>query len=617
MPTIRLLTVAVALALSHQLSAQPSAGALSGQATIGIRSVDVDGATKKFREDINLDDGVRLFDASFSYRPDNGSDTFADRVDFRAENLGGDPFESMTLSAAKRGRYAFDMKRTRSEYFYEDTILPAALASVTASTGGDFHHFDFERTRDTADLEIRVSPATTVNVGLERFTRVGESTTTLDLERDEFEIERPIDESLNALAAGVEHRFDKVTVLFEQQSRDFENTNQLFLPGASVGSNTGDLAELSFFSAEQSYDYASRTQLLRLVARPTERLDLIGTWRHEDLELDMTASESVAGTSFNGNPVNRSEDGSATVVRDIDLHTLDAGYSLNERFRIVGTLRQSKLTQQGRLDFAMEPGLGLWMIDTTGTEIGFEAAVGSDIVVGAGVSDETRDTDALHEFEAETHTDLHQTDRTGYFVRLSAGLTDQLDLNASIEDDDIDDPYALAAPSASRRYRIRLRQRWDNGLSLSGILRETTLENQVSGWKGDTQQTDVRLNLERERFSLGAGIGMLDLSRDIAQLVTGGSRQDLFLIDYDADVKSRDVSASWRMNDRVTFGGRIYRYENDGSYPLRQDDERVYADIDLSEQYLVRISLRDIDYREDRFDDYDATVLELGLGLRW
>ena len=110
---------------------------------------------------------------------------------------------------------------------------------------------------------------------------------------------------------------------------------------------------------------------------------------------------------------------------------------------------------------------------------------------------------------------------------------------------------------------------------------------------------------------------LIELSRDIAQLVTAGTRQDLFLIDYAADIVARDLSARWRINDRVTVGGRFYRYENDGSFALNLDDQRLFVDVGLTDTYLLHFGLRHIDHREDRFDDYDADLVELSLSMRW
>ena len=115
--------------------AQPGTPQMAGSASVGLRSVRVDGSTSKYRENVNLDDGVRLFDATFDFRAAE-TGTGVDRVSFDARNLGGDPAETIRMSAQKYGVWNLQLDRRRSEYFYEDVILPPALASVTGSTGG-------------------------------------------------------------------------------------------------------------------------------------------------------------------------------------------------------------------------------------------------------------------------------------------------------------------------------------------------------------------------------------------------------------------------------------------------------------------------------------------------
>ena len=157
------LTIAPAVAQQAPVSA-PSTPALTGSTSLGVRSVDLTGTEAKYREDVNLDDGVRLFGVHLSYVPRVG-EAPVDRIDLDADNLGGDPFESIHLGVRKYGAYNLKLDRRRSAYFYDDTILPAALASVSGSTGGDFHTFDFERIRSTAALDIDVTPATKCRSG--------------------------------------------------------------------------------------------------------------------------------------------------------------------------------------------------------------------------------------------------------------------------------------------------------------------------------------------------------------------------------------------------------------------------------------------------------------------
>ncbi|MGD2167271.1 MAG: hypothetical protein PVF63_04130, partial [Gammaproteobacteria bacterium] len=366
-------------------------GTITGRASLGMRNVSVDGSLEKFREDINLDDGVRLFDAAFSYVAGSNSDNAIDLVELDARHLGGDPFESIHFGARKYGVYNLRLDRRRSQYFYQDVILPPALASVSGSTAGDFHHFDFERVRDRAALELTVTPSTQFSFGLDRHTRTGESTTTADVQRDEFDIERPLDESMNAANVGVQHAWDKVTLVFERDARKFENTIEAFLPGASSGLNETDPAELLFFSLDQSYDYESTGNTLRIAAQPTTRIDLRMLWRQEDLDLNMDAREQSAGADFTGNPFSSDASGFAAIGRDIELHELGFGYLLNDRLRLIGEVRRHTLDQRGTLEFDATTGNGLWDMETLGSEFGFEYVAFENVVLSAGVSQESRD----------------------------------------------------------------------------------------------------------------------------------------------------------------------------------------------------------------------------------
>jgi hypothetical protein len=597
--------------------AQSSGSPLTGSVSLGTRSVDVDGTTTKYREDINLDDGVRVFDINVNYRPDGESPPLDD-LTFSANNLGGDPFESIHLSARKYGAYRLKLDRRRSDYFYEDTILPVALASVTGSTGGDFHHFDFERVRDSASLELDLTPATSVTIGLDRQTRIGESTTTLDIQRDEFEIDKPLDETLESLRLGIEHSWQRVTLIFEEEIRDFENVSELFLPGASPGQNTTtNPAELQFFFLDQSYDFDSRSHMLRAVARPTDRLDVSAMLRSEDLELDTFASEQSLGTTFMGDPFSTDVSGPGRVDRDVDTAAIDFGFAVGERARLIAGYRSNTLEQSGELQFGAEGGVGSWDIETDGFELGAEIAIGMRTVVTAGWSAESRDAAFAQLAGGALTGEAVTTDRDGYFARIQHTTDKGLRISASIEDNSIDDPFALAAPSESQRYRLALRYSFENGISLQGSHQRNDVANDNSGWLSDTEQTDLRVRYSRPRMQISAGVTLIDADREISQLVTGGTRQVLFPISYVAESELYDVSIRRLVTERVTIGGSIRTYENLGSYQLERDDDRIYAEFRLRAGYALDVSYRDVSYREDAFDEYDAQILELGFRLAW
>lgn len=598
-------------------SAQPpQTPEFTGRFSFGARGVDVDGSRTKYREDINLDDGPRIFDIGLSFAP-AGADRAVDRIDLDLTSLGGEPYESLHFAAQKYGAYKLEVDRRRSEYFYQDTILPAALASLTASTGGDFHHFDFERTMDTARLDITAAPATRLNIALERFTKQGESTTTLDIERDEFEIDSSIDESSGVFSVGVEHDWDRLTLVAEQRIGDYENATDLFLPGYSTGAATTDLAELQFFDASQPYDYESMASSLRLLARPSERLLVQGGWSRQDLDLAMDAIESASGTSFLGLPFTTSSSGTADLSRDIERVDLEAGYQINQRFRVVVGAKETTLEQLGDLVFGAEVGASSWSIETRGLEARLDVALSSAILLGAGWSTERRDVEYGQDLVTDPPRLMNNTERDGFFLSLSFDPVGPLSVSASIEDDSIDDPFTLKAPTAGRRYRVHGRYRWDNGLTLTASYRRNNLDNDLSGWAGETEQADLRLGYSTESVQLAAGAGRVDYSRRIDQLVTGGTRQDLFAIDYAAEARFLDTSFRWQLAAKVAIGAYARAYDNDGSYPLERDDWRGFVEVDLGDGYHLQIARRSLDYVEDGFDDFDAELVELAVGFRW
>ena len=209
------------------------------------------------------------------------------------------------------------------------------------------------------------------------------------------------------------------------------------------------------------------------------------------------------------------------------------------------------------------------------------------------------------------------TDRDGFFARARYETDQGLELTASIEENSIDNPFALASATDNIRYKLGIRHRWDNGVSLTGSHRRTDVENDNSGWASDTEQTAIRLSYRDARLQVSGGFTSVDTARSVDQLVTAGFRQDLFLISYTADSTFLDASARWLVNDTISIGGEVRRYENDGSFVLDRDDFRAFVDVRLTDDYSLEFAYREFDYLEDTFDDYDAEILEVAVRLDW
>ncbi|HEY5665534.1 MAG TPA: hypothetical protein VIV64_02355, partial [Gammaproteobacteria bacterium] len=416
---------------------------------------------------------------------------------------------------------------------------------------------------------------------------------------------------------GVQHAWDKVTLIVEQQSSDFENVTHLTLPGASTGINPADPAELAFFRFDQAADYQSLAHVFHVVAQPTDRLNVSSSWRFESLELDLDAAEQSEGIDYLDQPFTTDVSGSARVDRDLALGNVDLSYRLNNRLQFIGGIRRQELDQDGVLGFGTSAGSSAWDITTTGMEAGIEVAASNRVLISAGLSSESRDVGDRAALDDDRSGHNRDTDRSGYFARLSYRVRSGVEVTASIEDNDIDNAFALSAPTDSRRYRLRGRYRWSNGVALTGNWRRNEHENVQSAWSADTEQTSIHVSYTAGNIDLSLGLGTMEISRDIEQLVTGGFRQDLYSIAYLADSDLYDASARWRLSERYTLGLGYYGYDNGGSYPLDRDDLRAWLEIDLRDNYFVEVRVRSVDYNEDAYDDYAADLLELGFGVEW
>jgi len=94
-----------------------------GTFMFGYRTVDTSGADFKYKEDINLDDGLRLFNFSLHYTPEQGLKKLLDRIDININNFGGDPFETFRLSIQKYGSYKFQYNRRKADFNTTDGKL--------------------------------------------------------------------------------------------------------------------------------------------------------------------------------------------------------------------------------------------------------------------------------------------------------------------------------------------------------------------------------------------------------------------------------------------------------------------------------------------------------------
>jgi hypothetical protein len=203
----------------------------TGDFLLGFRTVDTSGpgADAKYREDLNLRSGARLYNLNLSYLPNAAAKPLFDRFDLTMVNLGGEPYETISASLQKYGKYHLKFDRRKSAYYYKD------LSLGDGGTPYDLHMFDFDRVADSGSARVWLTENADVYFSFDRFTRRGATTMTQEIGRQVFQFDRPVEEESRQVALGLNVHFKRYSFLLEGRHLNFENDNSYFLPGAADG----------------------------------------------------------------------------------------------------------------------------------------------------------------------------------------------------------------------------------------------------------------------------------------------------------------------------------------------------------------------------------------------
>ena len=642
--------LAACLTLSVPVAAQEEGGQatatpfrVEGGFDFGYRTLDTSGNEDKYFEDLNLRSGPRLFNLDLHVTP-VGTELF-DALTVDASHL-GDPFQSLGVTLKKYGRFSFLFRRNESAYFYRDTLVPPESANIRSSTGGDFHTFNYGRVDDRIDFDFDVGRRGEVFVNLNRRTRVGESTTTLDIQRDEFELDQPLDEVKNDYTVGFRLRFDKASVYVDETVRSFERHGRTFLPGASLGENTTGSAELFFFDQLMPFDFEMPQSTIKLNLRPDARLTVNAGFVVSDLDADLSHQETQRGITFRGAPFTSVFSSTGSLQRSTKLADVDVVYDVHERVSLIGGARFGRLDQDAELvDTVATFDTGL-KISTNIVEAGAQVVPARGVTLTGGVRREIRDSEFLDVLVGElpdpgfegipdevpdpgheggTHV---ETKRTTLFVNGAVSPSRRVSVMGEYERGNYDDPFTLIAPTGMDRVKARVRFMPGNGLTVTGAFLTRRIENDLAGpvhptepRAGDpatlrTTSFTAHTGYDREMVSVHGSYTRQEISNDVTNLVNGFlSVATLYQSDLDRGAGGLTVAVT----DSVKVGTDLSAYRNRGSFGLDWEQYRVFTELLSPAGYVVNLSYRynALDETLSDFDDYSAHIAEVSIGYRF
>lgn len=148
-------------------SSPPDAGfEWGGAIETGYRFTDIHGSGDRYREVVNLEEGLRLFDLSL-WMKDLERKGIADEVRLRVNSI-GDPFPSVRLDMKKNNIYQFSADYREHDFFFNRQDAPNNLLT-------DNHDFDQKRRIGRFMLSLFPADDIRLNFGCNIAERTGEN----------------------------------------------------------------------------------------------------------------------------------------------------------------------------------------------------------------------------------------------------------------------------------------------------------------------------------------------------------------------------------------------------------------------------------------------------------
>lgn len=609
---IALITILIGhICLISVTYAEKSAGLnLTGNLLFGYRSVKVDGSENKYREDVDLDSGFRLFTLNLKGRPQQSR--MLDRFDLRLDNVGGDPFIGHNLIIEKARLYKLEIDFKRMDYFY--------------NASNDLHTVDFERR--TGEIRLIINPVNLpkLTFSYSRTDREGTLLTSRPLSffpTGLFQVDAPLDDVTTHYSGAIEFSLGPLDIFLEQSFKKYESEQRLVRPVSSnlaVGQPGINVAQFNWNQFENIDQPVSR---LKLHSKPIKRLDLSGSLLYSKAEMDLTLnSQQVI------NNVLSTADGSGGSHKKISIVDLEGTYDLTRRLRIHGLGQWSRLKQDGDLtiqdtaagsviNFAVAGEVINHVIKTQKFGFQLEYFPLDTLNLFTGIERQQREVDLSQQvaFEDRELT----SDNTVLLFGFNFKPLSSLDMYGRFQRGELDNPLTNISPTDDENIKIRLRYRPRNNFSLVGTFTSKTTRNSDSGATAHLKSTGLSLwyqPLKRFDISLGytkqAGriFNLFSPLVLISDLTTGRA-------EYTADTNILTAAINYFLTKELKIGVDYQLIDSEGSLALENSSLAFTASYLWHKNVETKLRYQMIDYDLSLRDieDYTARIVTLSVGV--
>jgi hypothetical protein len=278
--------------------AEPATGQwFDGSIYLGYRWVTgIGGSVAEYRSVVNLGEGPKLFGLDVSVT--DPKKRWFDRVNARAYNWGGDPYNTAHVDAVKRQAYNLSFDYQNIAYF---NAVPS-FANPSAPSGLDQQSFDTRRRNTTISLDLFPNRRFRPYVAFYRNTGNGTGVDDFVQGADNsYPVPVALHDATNNFRGGVHVEMSKYHATVEVGGTTFREDDQTNYTGQNFGNRTtpifGTRTELT--SLQQAYGIRGNSVYTRglLTANVTSRVAFYGQFLYSQPTTSLNYTE-LAGGNF-------------------------------------------------------------------------------------------------------------------------------------------------------------------------------------------------------------------------------------------------------------------------------------------------------------------------------
>jgi hypothetical protein len=271
----------------------------SGSIDFGYRWLtSINGSVAEYRSVVNLGEGPKLFGLDFTVL--DPKKRLFDRLDVRAYNWGGDPYNTAHIGAVKREVYDFSFDYQNIAYF---NAVPS-FANPFSPSGFDQQSFDTHRRNTTISLDL--FPGRRIQPYVAFYRNYGYGTGIDDFVQgatNSYPVPVALHDATNNYRAGVRFEMKKYHATVEVGGTTFKEDDQSNFTGQNPGNRTTPVLgqQLVLTSLQQAYGIRGDSVYTRglLTANLTSRVNFYGQFLYSQPTTNVTYTELAGGNFAN------------------------------------------------------------------------------------------------------------------------------------------------------------------------------------------------------------------------------------------------------------------------------------------------------------------------------